>query len=239
MAGHSKWANIKHKKGKADAKKGKIFSRCAKEIISAVKQGGPDSKANTKLRLALQKAKAANVPSDVIERNIKKASSADQADFTELTYELYGHGGVGIIVDAMTDNKNRTASDMRIATNKKGGSIASPGSVAFNFERKGVLQIDKSEGNEETLFMDATDAGADDFDVADDTYIVTTPPEMLYEIKEKIEALGVKVKEASLEMIPKATVAVDGDTKASNEALIDFLEELDDVDVVFHNMEES
>jgi YebC/PmpR family DNA-binding regulatory protein len=239
MAGHSKWANIKHKKGKADAKKGKIFSRCAKEIISAVKQGGPDSKANTKLRLALQKAKAANVPSDVIERNIKKASSADQADFTELTYELYGHGGVGIIVDAMTDNKNRTASDMRIATNKKGGSIASPGSVAFNFERKGVLQIDKSEGNEETLFMHVTDAGADDFDVADDTYIVTTAPEMLYEIKEKIEALGVKVKEASLEMIPKTTVAVDGDTKASNEALIEFLEELDDVDVVFHNMEES
>jgi len=239
MAGHSKWANIKHKKGKADAKKGKIFSRCAKEIISAVKQGGPDSKANTKLRLALQKAKAANVPSDVIERNIKKASSADQADFTELTYELYGHGGVGIIVDAMTDNKNRTASDMRIATNKKGGSIASPGSVAFNFERKGVLQIDKSEGNEDTLFLHATDAGADDFDVAGDTYIVTTPPEMLYEIKEKIEALGVQVKEASLEMIPKTTVAVDSDTKASNEALIEFLEELDDVDVVFHNMEES
>jgi len=238
MAGHSKWANIKHKKGRADAKKGKIFSRCAKEIISAVKQGGPDPKANTKLRLALQKAKAANVPSDVIDRNIKKASSADQADFTELTYELYGHGGVGIIVDAMTDNKNRTASDMRIATNKKGGSIGSPGSVAFNFDRKGVIQIGKDQGDEESLFMQATDAGADDFDVAEDTFIVVTPPDLLYEVKDKLEDAGIAVGETSLEMIPKTTVPSDGDTRAANEALIEFLEELDDVDAVFHNMED-
>ena len=238
MAGHSKWANIKHKKGRADAKKGKIFSRCAKEIISAVKQGGPDPKANTKLRLALQKAKAANVPSDVIDRNIKKASSADQADFTELTYELYGHGGVGIIVDAMTDNKNRTASDMRIATNKKGGSIGSPGSVAFNFDRKGVIQIGKDQGDEESLFMQATDAGADDFDIAEDAYIVVTPPDLLYEVKDKLEGLGVTAKETSLEMIPKTTVSCDDGTRSSNEALIEFLEELDDVDAVFHNMED-
>lgn len=238
MAGHSKWANIKHKKGRADAKKGKIFSRCAKEIISAVKQGGPDPKANTKLRLALQKAKAANVPSDVIDRNIKKASSADQADFTELTYELYGHGGVGIIVDAMTDNKNRTASDMRIATNKKGGSIGSPGSVAFNFDRKGVIQIGKDQGDEESLFMQATDAGADDFDTAEDTFIVVTPPELLYEVKDKLEDSGVAVGEISLEMIPKTTVSCDGDARAANDALIEFLEGLDDVDAIFHNMED-
>lgn len=238
MAGHSKWANIKHKKGRADAKKGKIFSRCAKEIISAVKQGGPDPKANTKLRLALQKAKVANVPSDVIDRNIKKASSADQADFTELTYELYGHGGVGIIVDTMTDNKNRTASDMRIATNKKGGSIGSPGSVAFNFDRKGVIQIGKDQGDEETLFMQATDAGADDFDVAEDTFIVVTPPDLLYEVKDKLEEAGIAVGETNLEMIPKTTVSCDDDTRAANEALIEFLEELDDVDAVFHNMED-
>ncbi len=238
MAGHSKWANIKHKKGRADAKKGKIFSRIAKEIISAVKQGGPDPKANTKLRLALQKAKGANVPSDVIDRNIKKASSADQADFTELTYELYGHGGVGIIVDAMTDNKNRTASDMRIATNKKGGSIASPGSVAFNFDRKGVLQINKDQGDEETLFMEATDAGADDFEADGDGYIVVTPVEMLYEVKEKLEEGGIAIQEASLEMIPKTTVACDLSAKEANQGLIDFLENLDDVDAVFHNMED-
>ena len=237
MAGHSKWANIKHKKGRADAKKGKIFSRIAKEIISAVKQGGPDPKANTKLRLALQKAKGANVPSEVIDRNIKKAASADQADFTELSYELYGHGGVGIIVDAMTDNKNRTASDMRIATNKKGGAIASPGSVVFNFDRKGVLQIGKDQGDEETLFMQATDAGADDFDVTDEGFVVVTPPELLYEVKERLEASGVSVREASLEMIPKITVECDADTKKANQALIDFLENLDDVDAIFHNMD--
>ncbi|MCB1107167.1 MAG: YebC/PmpR family DNA-binding transcriptional regulator [Chlamydiia bacterium] len=237
MAGHSKWANIKHKKGRADARKGKIFSRSAKEIISAVKQGGPDPKGNTKLRLALQKAKANNVPTEVIDRNIKKASSADQADFTELTYELYGHGGVGIIVDAMTDNKNRTASDMRIATNKKGGSIASPGSVAFNFDRKGVIQIEKDQGDEETLFMQATECGADDFDVTDEAFIVVTPPEMLFEVKEKLEEGGVTIKETSLEMIPKTTISCDDETRALNEALIEFLEGLDDVDVVFHNME--
>ncbi len=238
MAGHSKWANIRHKKGRADAKKGKLFSRCAKEIISAVKQGGPDPKANTKLRLALQKAKTANVPCEVIDRNIKKASNADQADFTELTYELYGHGGVGIIVDTMTDNKNRTASDMRIATNKKGGSIGSLGSVAFNFDRKGLIQIGKDQGDEESLFMQATDAGADDFDVTEDTFIVVTPPELLYEVKDKLEGSGVAVGETSLEMIPKTTISCDDDTRAANEALIEFLEGLDDVDAVFHNMED-
>ncbi|NGX61074.1 MAG: putative transcriptional regulatory protein, partial [Chlamydiae bacterium] len=119
MAGHSKWANIKHKKERADAQKGKVFSQMAKEIISAVKTGGPDPKSNARLRLAIQKAKQANVPNDNIDRNIKKASSADQADFEAITYEIYGHGGIGILVEALTDNKNRTVSDMRIATNKR------------------------------------------------------------------------------------------------------------------------
>ena len=135
MAGHSKWANIKHRKARADAKKGKEFTRVTKEIITAVKVGGPDPEANPRLRLALQKAKVVNLPKDNIERNIKKASSADQSNYEEITYELYGHGGVGIIVEIMTDNKNRTSSDIRIATNKRGGSIASPGSVAFNFDK--------------------------------------------------------------------------------------------------------
>ncbi|WP_420422170.1 YebC/PmpR family DNA-binding transcriptional regulator [Simkania sp.] len=236
MAGHSKWANIKHKKGRADAKKGKIFSRIAKEIISAVKQGGPDPKSNSKLRLVLQKAKSANVPAENIERNIKKASSSDQTDFSELTYELYGHGGVGIIVDAMTDNKNRTASDMRIATNKKGGTIASPGSVAYNFDRKGVIQIGKDQGDEEALFMQATEAGAEDFDLADDLYMVITSVEQLYEVKEKLEEQGVTCSEASLEMIPKTSVECSEEDQKANLELIEFLEDLDDVDVVFHNM---
>lgn len=236
MAGHSKWANIKHRKGRADAAKGKLFSRAAKEIISAVKQGGPDKQSNIKLRLAIQKARAVNMPNDNIDRNIKKASSADQADYVEMTYELYGHGGVGIIVDAMTDNKNRTASDMRISTNKKGGSIATPGAVAFNFDRKGVLQV-KSEGvDEDSLFLTVSEAGADDFEVNDDLFMVVTPPELLYQVKEEIEAQGIVVDEANLEMIPKNSVEVDDETREKNEALIAFLEDLDDVDSVYHNM---
>ncbi|MCI5052368.1 MAG: YebC/PmpR family DNA-binding transcriptional regulator [Simkaniaceae bacterium] len=236
MAGHSKWANIKHKKERADAKKGKVFSRCAKEIISAVKQGGPDVRSNAKLRLAVQKAKSANVPNDVIDRNIKKASSADQADFAELTYELYGHGGVGIIVDAMTDNKNRTASEMRIATNKRGGTIASPGSVAFNFDRKGIIQIPKSAGSEETLFEQALEAGAEDFDQSDDAFIVITAPDELYQVKEQLDALSIATESPTLEMLPKSTVEVDEETRNANDALITWLEEIEDVDEVYHNM---
>ncbi|MEM7175449.1 MAG: YebC/PmpR family DNA-binding transcriptional regulator [Chlamydiota bacterium] len=237
MAGHSKWANIKHKKGRADAKKGKMFSRITKELISAVKQGGPDPKSNAKLRAAIQKAKAINLPADNIERNIKKASNVDQSDYTELTYELYGHGGVGIVVFAMTDNKNRTASDMRIATNKKGGTIASPGSVMFNFDKKGVIQIALDQTTEDELFEQASELGAEDFEVAVEHYLVITSSEALYEVKEKLDQAGIPTAEANLEMIPKVMVACDEATAKANRELIDWLENLDDVDEVFHNME--
>lgn len=236
MAGHSKWANIKHRKGKADAVKGKAFSRLTKEIISAVKQGGPDPKSNTKLRLVIQKARAANLPNDNIERNIKKAANPDQADFTQMSYELYGHGGVGIIAEIMTDNKNRISSDMRIATNKKGGTIANPGSVAFNFDRKGVIQILKKNAIEEELFLAATEAGAEDFDVMDDFFIITTAPDQLFQVKEKIDQLGIKCEEAELQMIPKVYVECDPETQKLNLELIDYLEALEDVDSVYHNM---
>ncbi len=236
MAGHSKWANIKHKKGRADAKKGKVFSRVAKEIISAVKLGGPDPKANPRLRLVLQKAKSANVPNDIIDRNIKKASDSDQADYIEMTYELYGHGGVGIICDVMTDNKNRIASEMRIATNKKGGSIASPGSVAFNFDRKGVIQMARDHAIEDELFNAAIEAGAEEFEKEEDMFVITTEPTMLFDVKEAIQHLGFECDEASLEMIPKSYVECDQKTAQSNLALIEWLEELDDVDAVYHNM---
>ena len=237
MAGHSKWANIKHKKAKEDAKKGKVFSRIAKEIISAVKVGGEDPKANPRLRLVLQKAKEANVPNDVIDRNIKKASEADQADFTEMTYELYGHGGVGIIAEVMTDNKNRIASEMRIATNKKGGNVAEPGSVAFNFDQKGVIQFSQEDATEDDLFLAATEAGAEGFESEDELYIITTEPTDLYKVKEGIEAAEIKVESASLEMIPKNLIECDADTAKSNLALIEWLEELDDVDNIYHNMD--
>lgn len=236
MAGHSKWANIKHRKERADAAKGKLFSRVTKEIISAVKQGGPDAKSNPKLRAAIQKAKEVNLPNENIERNIKKASSQDQADYVQITYELYGHGGVGILVDAMTDNKNRTSSDMRIATNKRGGSLAGPGSVAFNFEKKGVIQVLKKNSTEDQLFLAVSEAGAEDFEAAEDIFIITTPPELLYQVKEKITQMGVKCEEADLEMIPKVFVECDGETAKANQALIDWLENLDDVDAVYHNM---
>ena len=236
MAGHSKWANIKHRKGKADAMKGKLFSRLTKEIISAVKQGGPDPKSNTKLRLVIQKARVANLPHDNIERNIKKAISPDQADFSQMSYELYGHGGVGIIAEIMTDNKNRISSDMRIATNKKGGTIATPGSVAFNFDRKGVIQVLKKSAIEEELFLIATEAGAEDFDVTDEFFIITTAPDQLFYIKEKIDHHGIKCEETELQMIPKVYVDCDPETQKLNLDLIEYLEALEDVDSVYHNM---
>lgn len=237
MAGHSKWANIKHKKDKADKQKGKIFSRIAKEIISAVKVGGPDQKNNPRLRLAIQKAKAANMPNDNIDRNIKKASNSDQTDYESLTYELYGHGGVGLIVEAMTDNKNRTASDMRIATNKRGGTIAQPGAVAFNFDRKGLIQIERGDFKEETLFNAALDAGAEDFEVADVGFMITTDPVELYAVKEQLDAKGFVSTEADITMIPKVLVECDEEVIEANTALIDWLEDLEDVDAVYHNMD--
>lgn len=236
MAGHSKWANIKHRKERADAKKGKVFSRVTKEIISAVKQGGADPKSNAKLRLAIQKAKEANLPSENIERNIKKASSPDQADFQSVTYELYGYGGVGIIVEIMTDNKNRTASDIRIATNKRGGTIANPGAVTFNFDRKGVIRIEKSKSEEDVLFLAATDAGAEDFSADDAGFIIFTAPEDLIQVKEKLASQGIAIDEAEIEMIPKTYIDCDEETAKSNLSLIEWLEDLDDVDAVYHNM---
>lgn len=236
MAGHSKWANIKHKKARADAKKGKVFSRIAKELIVAVKLGGSDPATNTRLRLVLQKAKAANVPNDNIERNIKKASSADQADFDDMVYELYGHGGVGIICEAMTDNKNRMASDLRIATNKRGGTIATPGAVSFQFDKKGIIQIEKEGVDADKLFEEVLEAGAEEFDEAENLYIVVTAHDTLYNVKEAIEKLGYTCADASQEMVPKVMVDCDEQTKEKNLALIEWLESIDDVDAVFHNM---
>lgn len=232
MAGHSKWANIKHKKERADKKKGKVFSRIAKEIISAVKAGGVDPKANAKLKIAIQKAKEANLPNDVIERNIKKAASKDQKDYIEMSYELYGFGGVGLIVDIMTDNKNRIASDIRIATNKCGGNVATPGAVAFNFQRKGILKIEKKLAKEDELFMKATDLGAEDFLVDDETYTIICEIEDLQKIKNDLD---IKL-EASLEMIPKTLIECSDEDIDSNIKLIEFLENIDDVDAVYHNM---
>lgn len=236
MAGHSKWANIKHKKEKADAKKGKLFTRFAKEIISAVRLGGPDPKTNARLRLAIQKAREANVPNENIERNIKKALSVDQQDFTEVIYELYGHGGVGILAECLTDNKNRLSSDMRIATNKKGGSVASPGSVSFNFERKGIILVSKQNAIENELFIVSTEAGAEDFEVEDDMYVITTTPTDLISVKDVLIGRGFKCEEAELEYLPKTSIDCTMEVAKENLELIDYLENNDDVNSVYHNM---
>jgi YebC/PmpR family DNA-binding regulatory protein len=238
MAGHSKWANIKHRKERSDKQKGKIFSRLAKEIISAVKVGGPDAKSNPRLKLAIQKAKTANFPNENIERNIKKAVSGEQENYESVTYEIYGHGGVGLIVEVLTDNKNRTASDMRIAINKKGGTIATPGSVAFNFDRKGVIQIEKKGQDEEMLFTHAIEAGAEDFESTEEGFMVITDPTELFAVKEKLDVSLIEVSEADIQMLPKTLVACDADARTSNLALIEWIEDLDDVDAVYHNMEE-
>jgi YebC/PmpR family DNA-binding regulatory protein len=239
MAGHSKWANIKHRKGRADKIKGKLFSRVTKEIITSVKQSGPDPKNNPRLRLAIQKAKIVNMPNENIERNIKKASSADQADYAPIMYELYGHGGVGIIAEALTDNKNRTASDLRVATNKRGGTLASPGSVAFNFDRKGVIQVTKSHALEDELFLLSTEAGAEDFDTTDDLYIITTPPDLLFQVKEALDAKGIKTESTELEMIPKLFIDCSPEDEKANLDLLEWIEGIDDVDAVYHNMKLS
>ncbi len=239
MAGHSKWANIKHRKGKADKAKGKIFSRISKEIINAVKLGGPDPKGNTRLRLALQKARAANVPNDNIDRCLKKASEEGQESYHEMHYELYGHGGVGIIADIMTDNKNRIASDIRIATNKRGGTIAHPGAVAFNFDKFGVIHVPRTQAIEEELFAKAIEAGAQDFIADDEGFHIITDPADLLHVKEAVEQLGFACQEAGFEMIPKTHVVCDAETMKANMALIEWLEEIEDVDAVYHNMKLS
>lgn len=236
MAGHSKWANIKHQKAKADAKKGKIFTRISKEIINAVKLSGPDPKSNPRLRLAMQKAKAANVPNDNVDRLIKKASSTDQEAYHEMHYELYGYGGVGIICEIMTDNKNRIASDIRIATNKCGGTIAHPGAVAFNFDRKGIIRVPKNQAIEDELFMAVSDAGAEDFVAEDEEFVVITEPTTFDQVKEAIHHMGIERIEAHIEMIPKTYIDCPVETAKLNIALIEWLDGIDDVDEVFHNM---
>jgi YebC/PmpR family DNA-binding regulatory protein len=236
MAGHSKWANTKYRKERADKKKGKIFSRIMKEIISAVRQGGADPKGNAKLRVALQKARDANVPHENIERNIKKAATLDQADYAEMTYEIYGYGGVGLIVDAMTDNKNRIASEIRVVLNKCGGTMATPGSVSYNFMRKGRFQISKAQADEDSLFLLVSDAGADDFFSEDDHYVVTAPLESYGPLKEALLQHNIRWDQAELVMIPQHSIEISDEEADRNIALIEGLENIDDVDAVYHNM---
>ena len=239
MDGHSKWANIKHRKEKSDAKKGKIFSKIGREIMVAVKAGGPDPEINSKLKDVIAKAKANNVPNDTIQRSIKKASGdIDSVNYEEITYEGYGPEGIAMIVEAMTDNKNRTAGEMRHLFDKYGGNLGATGCVSWMFERKGLIVIEKSESiDEEQLMMDVIEAGAEDFSVEDGYYEVLTKPEDFSKVRDYLEGKNYNFASAELEMIPTTYNKIDDEKAEKVKKLIDILEENDDVQKVYTNME--
>ena len=241
MSGHSKWHNIAAKKGKADAARGKIFTKLGREILIAVKQGGPDPSTNSKLKDVVAKAKANNMPNDTIERSIKKASGeGSNATYEEIVYEGYGINGVAVIVNATTDNRNRTASDVRHVFDKFGGNLGTTGCVSYMFEKKGVIVIEKESTSmsEDDLMMLAIDSGAEDFEASDEVYEITTAPEDFTAVTEKLEQNGIKFLEAGVQMVPNTYVTLDETASHRMQVLIDQLEELDDVLSVYHNWEE-
>ncbi len=242
MSGHSKFANIKHKKEKNDAKKGKIFTMLGREIQVAVKAGGPDPAVNGKLRDVIAKCKANNMPNDTIDRSIKKAAGGEDGVSYELvTYEGYGPSGVAVIVEVLTDNRNRAAANVRNAFNKGGGNMGNSGCVSFMFDEKGLIVIDKEETDldEEELMILALDAGAEDFAAEEDSYEITTLPDDFSAVREALEAAGIPMVEAEVTMIPQtySTLTSEEDVKKMNK-LLDLLEDDDDVQNVYHNWEE-
>ena len=242
MSGHSKWANIKHKKEKSDAKKGKIFTKLGREITVIVKAGGADPESNSKLRDVIAKAKANNMPNDNIDRCIKKASGELGADnYEEITYEGYGPNGVAVIVETLTDNRNRTAGDLRHYFDKFGGNLGQNGCVSFMFDQKGVIIIDNSEEelDEDAVMMDALDSGAEDMTANEDCFEILTAPENFSEVRDALEGKGYEFASAEIEMIPQTTVTLtdEKDLLFMNK-LIDMLEDNDDVQNVWHNWEE-
>ena len=237
MSGHSKWHNIQQKKGKSDAARANVFTKIGREIAVAVKQGGPDPNSNSKLRDAIAKAKANNMPNDNISRSIKKASGElGSINYEDMTYEGYGVGGTAFIVEALTDNKNRTAGDVRHLFDKYGGSLGATGCVSFMFKRKGVIAVAKSDIAEDDLMMFALDAGAEDI-LSDDEEVfeVITAPADLGTVRDELEKNGVKLLSAEVDMIPENTVEPDEAQQTTLLKMIDKLEELDDVQNVYHN----
>ena len=240
MSGHSKFANIKHKKEKNDAAKGKIFTRLGKELMVAVKEGGPDPNNNSKLRDVIAKAKSNNMPNDTIERSIKKAAGdANAANFTAITYEGYGPNGTAIIVETLTDNKNRTASNVRNAFTKGGGNVGTPGCVSFMFDKKGQILINREDCkmDADELMMVALDAGAEDFsDEDEEVFEILTDPDNCGSVREALEAAGITPDQAEVTMIPQTWVELTDatDLKQMNK-ILDLLDEDDDVQNVYHN----
>ena len=239
MSGHSKWHNIQAKKGKADAARGKIFTKLGRELLIATKEGGPDPAGNSKLKAVIAKCKAANMPNDTINNAIKKASTSNE-NYEEIVYEGYGPNGVAVIVNASTDNKNRTAADVRHVFDKAGGNLGTSGCVSYMFNKKGVIVIDKTKTNlsEDELMLLALDNGAEDFNVEEECYEITTEPSDFTAVREALEKEGLEFVEAEVQMIPTTYIALDEKASERMQRLIDNLEDLDDVMDVYHNWEE-
>ncbi len=242
MSGHSKFANIKHKKEKQDAKRGKIFTKLGREIAVAVKEGGATPEANSKLRDVIAKCKANNMPNDTIMRSIKKAAGEGSGIIYEsITYEGYGPGGTAIMVECLTDNKNRTAANVRHAFSKNGGNMGTTGCVSFMFDKKGQIIIELKEGmDEEELMMQALDAGAEDMQSEEVSCVILTAPENFSEVRENLEKAGIEMVEADINMIPQTMANLsDPEAVEKMESLLDMLEDDDDVQNVWHNWDEE
>lgn len=235
MSGHSKWHNIQGRKNAQDAKKGKIFQKLSRELFMAAKSGGPDPSGNPSLRLVMDKARAANMPKSNIERAIKKAEGNSDEHYDEITYAGYAPGGVAVLVEALTDNKNRTASAVRVAFTRNGGTMGATGSVAYMFDRKGYIVIDRSttDADEDQVLMDVMDAGGDDLQASDDAFEIYTDPKAFTGVRDALEKAGYKLADAELTMVPQNTTAVPAEKKEQFERLIDALEDDDDVSNVY------
>ena len=238
MSGHSKWATIKHKKGIADAKRGQAFTKLIKEITVCAKMGGPDPESNARLRTAILKARAENMPKDNIERAIKKGSGELGAStFYELTYEGYAPGGVAIIIDTLTDNKNRTASDVRSTLTKLGGSLGATGCVSYMFQTKGIITYSTEKYTEDQIFEVALENGAEDVSTSDDVIEVTTTPADFASVIEAMQAAGFEQESADVQKIADQTVSLDKEKAAKVMKIVERLEELDDVQQVSTNLD--
>lgn len=241
MSGHSKWHNIQAKKGKADAARGKVFTKLGRELLMAVKQGGPDPVGNSKLKDVISKCKANNMPNDTINNAIKKAAGAGNSEnYEEITYEGYGPNGVAIIVNTSTDNKNRTAADVRHVFDKFGGNLGTSGCVSYMFEKKGVIVIEKAECKlgEDDLMMLALDNGAENMEVEDEVYEITSAPEDFSKLSQALEENGISFLEADVKMIPNNYISLDENGVRKMELILEKLDELDDVIDVYHNWDE-
>ncbi len=238
MAGHSKWANIKHRKGRQDAARGKVFTKIARQLTVAAKEGGTDPEYNATLKTAIEKAKAANMPNDNIKRAIQKgAGGADGVSYEEIRYEGYGPNGVAVIVECLTDNKNRTVADIKYYFDKNGGNLGTTGSVAFMFDRKGILLVDREEFimDEEEMMMMALEAGAEDFEASDEFYEITTDPNDFSAVRDALSKENIPFVKAELTYIPQMQTSIPEESYKNMNRMLEMMEDNDDIQNVYHN----